>query len=205
MIHYFIPKKLNQKLNKSSNRAFRNWLDIKLRNNGRLVSPEEPNGYIIEKYHQPSAPRFIWKRRRIGDNEVLILRDFLLHDEYSSKYNTGTESHWNSMLMLSDEEEVELKEYYQSYLANENDNENILLNHFSSAESNFLNSPVSINPFFSKTRSMKRKDGLTILLQRVKNTWQTMVKLWRNSFFAIHPKINNQDGSQLSSPTMTKK
>lgn len=160
MIHYFIPKKLNQKLNKSSNRAFRNWLDIKLRNNGRLVSPEEPNGYIIEKYHQPSAPRFIWKRRRIGDNEVLILRDFLLHDEYSSKYNTGTESHWNSMLMLSDEEEVELKEYYQSYLANENDNENILLNHFSSAESNFLNSPVSINPELFKDTVYEKKGWL---------------------------------------------
>lgn len=160
MNHYFTPSKLDQKLKKSSCRLLRTLLDKKSRPDARLKSPEERNGYVIEKYSQCSGPRFIWKKTKVNNREILILRDALLHNEYISKYNTGTVQNWDKMLKLSKDEETELKEYCQTVIENENNKEEVSLNHLTNAESNFLNASVRINPELFKDTVYEKKGWL---------------------------------------------
>lgn len=160
MNYYFIPSKLNQKLKKGSYRLLRTLLDNKIRTKGKLKNPEEANGYIIEKYHLSSAPRFIWRSRRVDSKEIYILRDALLHDEYRSKYTSGTAANWDSMLKLSNEEEIELTEYCQSIIETENNKEELALENLTNAESNFLNAPVRINPELFRDTVYEKKGWL---------------------------------------------
>lgn len=160
MIHYLIPSKLGQKLKKSSCRLLRTLLDKKLLPNARLKSPEERSGYVIEKYSQCSAPRFIWKKTKANNREILVLRDALLHNEYIAKYNTGTVPNWDKMLKLSREEEVELEKYSRTIIENESNKEEILLDELTDAESNFLNSPVRINPDLFRDTIYEKKGWL---------------------------------------------
>lgn len=157
---YFIPSKLDQKLRKSSYRLLRTLLDKKLQTNGKLKNPEEAHGYIIEKYHLASGPRFIWKSERIDNKEILILRDALSHDEYSSKYNTGTIATWDSMLKLTIDEDKEFNEYCQTIITNGNNKEEVALSHLTDAESNFLNTQARINPELFKDTIYEKKGWL---------------------------------------------
>lgn len=99
----------------------------------------------------PSGPRFIWKKITEGDKNIFVLRDFLLHDEYLKKYNSGTAANWESQLSLNDEENQELESLLKS-LNNVQYEENDNLTDLSEAESYFLSSPVTINQkLFSDT------------------------------------------------------
>ncbi|MDE5880177.1 MAG: hypothetical protein K2H60_00470 [Muribaculaceae bacterium] len=168
-------------------------MDKKLRTNGKLKSPDEAGGYIIEKYSQCSAPRFIWKKKKFGDNEILILRDALSHDEYISKYNTGSEPYWDKILKFSPEEESELKEYWQSIIDNGNRKEDVSLNHLTTAESNFLHSPVSINPELFKDTVYEKKGWLDYFAAKgeryMANYGEALEELIVN-----HPSENKKSG-----------
>ena len=122
MNYYFISSRLDQKLNKSSNKLLRVLLNRKLCTNGKLNNPREAGDYIIEKYALCSGPHFIWKKIKFDNYEILVLRDALFFCEYMTKCSAGYD-YWDKMLKFSPEEESELQEYSQSIVDSENSKE----------------------------------------------------------------------------------
>lgn len=149
---FLIPKRFERDLRNHKYQQFNELLKAKRLPSAKLIgNHDSSHGFYIEKYKMPSGPRFIWKKITEGDKNIFVLRDFLLHDEYLKKYNSGTAANWESQLSLNDEENQELESLLKS-LNNVQYEENDNLTDLSEAESYFLSSPVTINQkLFSDT------------------------------------------------------
>ena len=148
MEHFFIPSNIQKKVDNCRHPLFKKHIEAKKASGARLIGKtEHRNQHAIEKAIKPSGPRFIWRIITDGEISLYVLREFLLHDEYLNKYNSGNADKWPEMTALSPEEKKEVTEELNRLksLAQDSKQEIIQLSDLTESEHLFLREQKDIN------------------------------------------------------------